>query len=58
VAITGNEGDLFIDALPYGMRTRSSANFVGCIVGFLSVLIIRLRSLLLAAALSFEIEMV
>ena len=34
------------------------ANFVGVVVGFLNVLIIRLRSLLLAAALSFEIEMV
>jgi len=32
------------------------ANFVGCVVGFLAVLAIRLRSLLLAAALSFEIE--
>jgi hypothetical protein len=30
------------------------ANFVGSVVGFLNVLIIRLRSLLLAAALSFE----
>ena len=34
------------------------ANFVGVVVGFLNVLIIRLRNLLLAAALSFEIEMV
>jgi hypothetical protein len=33
------------------------ANFVGIVVGFLNVLIIRLRSLLLAAALSFEIEL-
>jgi hypothetical protein len=41
-----------------GMRFRSLANFVGIVVGFLNVLIIRLRSLLLAAALSFEIEMV
>ena len=32
----------------------SSANFVGCVIGFLDVLIIRLRSLLLAAALSCE----
>jgi hypothetical protein len=33
------------------------ANFVGCVVGFLNVsVLIRLRSLLLAAALSFEIE--
>jgi len=30
------------------------ANFVGSVVGFLNVLLIRLRSLLLAAALSFE----
>jgi hypothetical protein len=36
----------------------SLANFVGIVVGFLNVLIIRLRSLLLAAALSFEIETV
>jgi hypothetical protein len=36
----------------------SLANFVGCVVGFLNVLEIRLRSLLLAASLSFEIEMV
>ena len=32
----------------------SLANFVGVVVGFLNVLIIRLRSLLLAASLSFE----
>jgi len=31
------------------------ANFVGCVVGVLNVLIIRLRNLLLAASLSFEI---
>jgi hypothetical protein len=36
----------------------SLANFVGSVVGFLNVLVIRLRSLLLAAALSFESEMV
>jgi len=36
----------------------SLANFVGCVVGFLDVLLIRLRSRLLAAALSFEIETV
>jgi hypothetical protein len=41
-----------------GMRFRSLANFVGIVVGFLNVLIIRLRSFLLAAALSFESEMV
>jgi hypothetical protein len=34
------------------------ANFVGSVVGFLNVLIIRLRSLLLAAVLSFESKMV
>ena len=45
-------------ALPCGMRFRSLVNFVGVVIGFLNVLIIRLRSLLLAAALSFEIEMV
>jgi hypothetical protein len=43
---------------PYGMRIRSLANFVGNVVSFLNVLVIRLRSLLLAAALSFESEMV
>jgi hypothetical protein len=36
----------------------SLANFVGYVVGFLNVCKIRLRSLLLAAALSFESEMV
>jgi magnesium chelatase family protein len=36
----------------------STANFVGSVVGFLNVCKIRLRSLLLAAALSFEIKMV
>jgi|NGEPerStandDraft_6_1074524.scaffolds.fasta_scaffold60668_3 hypothetical protein len=36
----------------------SLANFVGRVVGFLNVLVIRLRGLLLAAALSFESEMV
>jgi hypothetical protein len=40
------------------MRPRSLANFVGSVVGFLNVFIIRLRSLLLAAALSFESKMV
>jgi epoxyqueuosine reductase QueG len=35
-------------------RLPSSANFVGCVVGFLNVFVIRLRRLLLAAALSFE----
>ena len=34
----------------------ASANFVGIVVGFLNVLQIRLRSLLLAASLSFEIK--
>jgi hypothetical protein len=34
----------------------SLANFVGSVVGFLNVLVIRLRSLILAAALSFETE--
>jgi hypothetical protein len=36
----------------------SLTNFVDSVVGFLNVLEIRLRSLLLAAALSFESEMV
>ncbi len=35
----------------------SLANFVGIVVGFLFVLIIRLRNLLLAASLSFEFAM-
>ena len=35
-------------------KSHSLANFVGCVVGFLNVLIIRLWSLLLAVALSFE----
>jgi len=39
-------------------KSHSLANFVGIVVGFLNVSIIRLRSLLLAAALSFECEMV
>jgi hypothetical protein len=39
-------------------NSLSLANFVGIVVGFLNVLLIRLRSLLLAAALSFEIELV
>ena len=39
-------------------NSLSLANFVCIVVGFLNVLVIRLRSLLLAAALSFEIEMV
>jgi len=34
----------------------ASANFVGSVVGFLNVLVIRLRSLLTAAALSFASE--
>jgi hypothetical protein len=42
--------------LPYGMRYRSLANFVGVVVGFFNVCIIRLRRLLLAASLSFESE--
>jgi hypothetical protein len=38
-------------------NSLSLANFVGRVVGFLNVSVIRLRSLLLAASLSFEIEM-
>jgi hypothetical protein len=41
-------------ALPCGMRLRSLANFVGIVVGFSDVCTIRLRRLLLAAALSFD----
>jgi hypothetical protein len=36
--------DLFLFALPHGTRIRSLANFVGIVVGFLNVSIIRLRS--------------
>jgi OFA family oxalate/formate antiporter-like MFS transporter len=43
---------------PFDTKSLSLANFVGRVVGFLNVLVIRLRSLLLAAALSFESEMV
>jgi hypothetical protein len=42
----------YIDTIPLSL-----ANFVGSVVSFLNVLVIRLRSLLLAASLSFEIEM-
>jgi hypothetical protein len=42
----------------FNTMPHSLANFVGCVVGFLDVLVIRLRSLLLAAALSFECNMV
>jgi len=35
-------------------KSHSLANFVGIVVGFLNVSIIRLRSLLFAVALSFE----
>jgi hypothetical protein len=45
-------------SLPGDTNSLSLANFVGCVVGFFSVCIIRFRRLLLAAALSFEIEMV
>ena len=38
------------------INSPASANFVGCVVGFLNVLVIRLRSLLLAASLSFACE--
>jgi hypothetical protein len=43
--------------LPDDTNSLSLANFVGCVVGFLSVCTIRFRHLLLAAALSFESEM-
>ena len=36
-------------------HSLSAANFVGRVVSFLNALLIRLRSILLAAALSFEI---
>jgi hypothetical protein len=56
--ITGKVQLSFAMRSSKGMRFRSLANFVCIVVGFLNVLVIRLRSLLLAAALSFEIEMV
>jgi hypothetical protein len=37
VAITGKERLFIYYALPCGMRLRSLANFVGCVVGFLNV---------------------
>jgi hypothetical protein len=55
---------LFTAALPNGLsfghntKSHSLANFVGIVAGFLSVSIIRLQSLLLAAALSFECNLV
>jgi len=39
-------------------KSYSLANFVGCVVSFLDVSIIRLRSLLLGVALSFECNLV
>ena len=39
-------------------KSHSLANFVGCVGGFLDVLVIRLLTLLLAAALSFECNLV
>jgi hypothetical protein len=39
-------------------KSHSLPNFVGCVVGFLNVWTIRLRSLLLAAALCFECNLV
>jgi hypothetical protein len=57
VVITGRVRLIYY-VLPCGKHFRSLANFVGCVVGFLNVLEIRLRSLLLAALLSFEIETV
>ena len=43
---------------PSYTKSHSLANFVGCVVGFLDVSLIRLRSLLLAVALSFECNLV
>jgi hypothetical protein len=40
------------------MRIRSSANFVGLVVGFLDLLKICPQNLLLAVALSLEREMI
>jgi hypothetical protein len=42
----------------FDTNSLSSDNFVGSVVSFLNVLVIRLRRLLLAASLSFESEMV
>ena len=52
----GREGFIYLPILSWGHHTLSLslANFVDCVVGFLNVCIIRLRSLLLAAALSFD----
>jgi hypothetical protein len=58
MVITGKEETVIYYALPCGMRFRSSANFVGIVVGLLDVSVIRLRNLLLAAALSFECNMI
>jgi hypothetical protein len=57
-------GDVFVAGddlnVVYQSHTNSLslANFVGSVVGFLNVCKIRLRRFLLAASLSFEIEMV
>jgi hypothetical protein len=42
---------------PIYTNSLSLVNFVGSVVGFLNVCKIRLRRLLLAASLAFEIEM-
>jgi len=47
-----------VSAWNYNTVSLSLVNFVGSVVGILSVCKIRLRCLLLAASLSFEIEMV
>jgi hypothetical protein len=44
-------------SLPGDTISLSLANFIDCVVGFLSVCKIRFRHFLLAAALSFESEM-
>jgi hypothetical protein len=53
MVIAGKEKYYFLCA-PLRDTLPVLANFVGIVVGFLNVLVIRLRSLLLAAALSFE----
>jgi hypothetical protein len=57
MVIAGKEKYYFL-CVPLRDTLPVLANFVGIVVGFLNVLVIRLRSLLLAAALSFECKSV
>jgi hypothetical protein len=40
------------------IKSHSLNNFVGCVVGILGVSLIRLRSILLTAALFFECDLI